>query len=457
MATWLRDDLAEALRAAIRAQPEDGGTALKDALVGRHPADVAAAVRELSLPEALIVFGWLDNPHAAEVLGELDPQLTQYLVERVPTTRMADLLDRLPMDDAAEVVAEVDPARSAQLLTDLSRRAPGDAAEVRTLLGFPEGSTGRVMTDKFAAVPPNVTVAQALRYLRSNAQVLETVDSVYVVEGADRLAGVCPLRRLLTAGEWQRMSEIMVPPPATVTPETDQETCARLIARYDLSAMPVMNPTGHLLGIVTVDDAIDILVEEFTEDYLHLAGADAEAMDRRNPIEIARLRLPWLLGTMGIELLSGLVISYFSSVLKEVILLASFMPVISAISGNVGLQSAAIVVRGLDTGHVTMRRWWPQVSKELRTSLLLAGACGLVLGGIGALWSRHLPFGIVIGVALLCSMLTAGLMGTVIPMVSKRLGFDPATTAGPFETAFQDVIGFAVFLWLASVLLAWLS
>src|SRR5262249_29596910 len=160
----------------------------------------------------------------------------------------------------------------------------------------------------------------------------------------------------------------------------------------------------------------------------------------------------WLLGTMAIELCAGVVIARFDDVLKEVILLASFMPVISAVSGNVGLQAAAIVVRGLDTGHVAVERWGRQVAKELSTTFLMAMACGLVLGSVGALWSRHLTFGVVIGGAMTCSMLTAGFMGTVIPMLSKRLGFDPATTAGPFETAFQDVVGFAVFLWLASLL-----
>jgi magnesium transporter len=179
-------------------------------------------------------------------------------------------------------------------------------------------------------------------------------------------------------------------------------------------------------------------------------------MERRTPAQVARLRLPWLLGTMGIELCAGLVISHFDDVLKEVILLASFMPVISAVSGNVGLQAAAIVVRGLDTGHVSLQHWGGQVRKELASSFMLSLACGLVLGLVGVMWSQHAGFGVVIGAAMTCSMLTAGLMGTVIPLLSKRLGFDPAATAGPFETAFQDVIGFAVFLWLASVLLQWL-
>jgi magnesium transporter len=312
------------------------------------------------------------------------------------------------------------------------------------------------MTDRYAAVTPDATAAEVIAHLRDRAADLETVNTVYVTGPGHRLLGVCSLRQLLLAPADQPVREFMVARPVTVAPETDQEEVARAIARYDLAALPVTDPDGGLLGIVTVDDVIDVLVEEFNEDYLRLAGTDAEEMDRRTPAQVARLRLPWLLGTMAIELLSGLVIARFDDVLREVILLASFMPVISAISGNVGLQAAAIVVRGLDTGHVSMAHWGRQVAKELTTSLFLALACGAILGTVGAVWSGHPPFGAVIGIALTCSMLTAGLMGSVIPMLSKRLGFDPATTAGPFETAFQDVIGFAVFLWLASLLLHWL-
>lgn len=245
--------------------------------------------------------------------------------------------------------------------------------------------------------------------------------------------------------------------PLTVSVDTDRQEAARLISKYDFLALPVLDREGYLAGIITVDDVIDVLVEEFNEDYLRLVGSDAEEMDRRTPAQVARLRLPWLLGTMFLELMAGLVIDRYNWVLHEVILLASFMPVISAISGNVGLQAAAIIVRGLETGHVRIGEMGRAVRKEAATALMMALVCGLVLGGVGAIWSRHLPFGLVVGGAMTASMLTASFMGTVVPILSKRFGYDPATTAGPFETAFQDIIGFGVFLWLASLLLPWLK
>ncbi len=452
----IQTDLTEMVRAALNETSPARERQVALALTDVHPADVAAVMRSLEWPDALVVFNTLDAARAAEALDELDPALTRYLVDHAPAGRIADLLDRLPMDDAAEVVAEATIERAKALLIDLTARAPEDAAEVEELLAFPEQSAGRLMTTDFASVPPEATSKQILDYLRGNALALETLNAVYVVGRGRNLLGVASIRQILTAGEWQQVQAFMTPNPISVAPETDQQEVAHLIARYDLLAIPVVDARQRIVGIVTVDDVIDVLIEEFTEDYLRLAGSDAEAMDRRSSVEVARLRLPWLLGTMSLELVSGLVIANFNHVLQQVILLASFMPVISAISGNVGLQSAAVVVRGLDTGHVSLSNAGRQVGKEVRTSLLLALACGLVLGTIGALWSRHIGFGIVIGGALLASMLTAGLMGSIIPMLSKRLGFDPATTAGPFETAFQDVIGFAVFLWLASQLIQFL-
>jgi magnesium transporter len=217
--------------------------------------------------------------------------------------------------------------------------------------------------------------------------------------------------------------------------------------------MPVLDKGDFLVGIVTVDDVIDVMVEEFNEDIMRMVGSDAEEMDRRTPAQVAKMRLPWLMGTMAIEIFAGAVIAHFNYVVVQIVLLASFMPVISAISGSVGMQAAAIVVRGLDTGHVSMRGWSRALRREVVAGLLMALMCGLVLGSIGIIWSRHLMFGVVVGIGMTCSMLTASILGTLIPMFSKRLGFDPAATAGPFETAFQDVIGFGVFLWLASLLL----
>ena len=211
-----------------------------------------------------------------------------------------------------------------------------------------------------------------------------------------------------------------------------------------------------MLGIVTIDDTVDVLVEEFNEDYLRSVGSDAEEMERKTPAQIARLRLPWIMATLFIELIASSVISHFNATIQRYILLAAMYPVISAISGNTGLQSAAIIIRGLSTGQVQLSGWRHAVARQMATTLILSGACALTLGLIAGIWDRHWAFGLVVFLGMFMAVNIAGVVGACVPLLSKRAGFDPAMTAGPFETAFQDVIGVSIFLSLASVLLHWL-
>lgn len=451
------NNLVTALQGALRKPLGSGGDlALMAALNERHPAEIVEAMDGLTLAEALAVFNWLDNARAAEVLDELDPETVRYLTDHAPPGRIVELLDRLPMDDAAEVVSEADPARAQTLLADLMARAPEDAAEVRRLLAYPDDSAGRLMTDKFAAVDPLMPAAQVMDYLRRNAEALETVNVVYVLSTDRRLLGVSPIRAVLTAEATQPIREFMTAEPISVSPETDQQDAARIISRYDLLTLPVTDPTGRMLGIVTIDDTIDILIEEFDEDYLRSVGSDAEELERKSPAQIAWLRMPWILATMFIELLAGVVIHVFDATLTKFILLASFMPIISAISGNTGLQSAAIIIRGLSSGQVQLSHWRHAVARQVGTTLILGAVCALVLALIAGIWDRHWAFGLVVFLGMFASVNIAGVVGTCVPLLSKRAGFDPALTAGPFETAFQDVVGISIFLSLASVLLHWL-
>lgn len=445
----LIDDIRQALG-------QHGGTLDTSAIQGLvaplHPSDLAFILDELTLPEAERVFEAVDDVRAAASLSQVASTTSQHLLERTPTPRVLALLQRLPADEIASVVADAGDygEQLLALMPDAS------AKDVERLLDYPEHTAGRLMTNRFASVASGLSVGWAFDYLRTVAASVETVTTIYVVDAQKRLVGVCSIRALLLGAAGVAIDDIMTRDLVTVGPETDQQDVARAIGRYDLYAVPVVNTDGQILGIVTVDDALDVLSEEFNEDYAGLIGSDAAEMDRRTPVQVARLRLPWLLGTMAIELGAGGIIARFDSVLREVILLASFMPVISAVSGNVGLQAAAIVVRGLDTGHVSLDNWKHAVRRELATALTIAGIAGTTLAIVATIWSRHLPFGLVVGAAMTCSIVTAGVMGTIIPMVSKRLGFDPATTAGPFETAFQDVVGFTVFLWMASLLVHWL-
>ena len=444
------DDVRAALTGAGRGRQRERA---REALRRLPPEDAVELLQELPPSELAGLVAVLGDEALAELLAEVDAATAARLIVRLGRAQAADVLEEMAPDDATDVVEEMADAEAEAILVEME---VADAAAIRDLLAYPPDTAGGRMTPEFVALSPDVTVDEALVALRAVAAEAETIYYAYVTDADGRLLGVLNLRDLVTARPGTSVGQVMVADPVRARADADQEVAARLLAERGFLALPVVDDEDRLLGIVTADDAFAVLEEEFSEDYLRLAGTDAEEMARRTPLQVARMRLPWLLGTMAIELGAGLVIANFDDVLKQVILLASFMPVISAVSGNVGLQAAAIVVRGLDTGHVRLKDWGQQVGRELGTALLMALACGAVLGTVGAVWSRHVPFGLVIGGAMTCSMLTAGLMGTVIPMLSKRLGFDPAATAGPFETAFQDVVGFAVFLWLAAQLLQWL-
>ncbi len=449
--------LTQTLKNALSKPLGDGGDLrLTAALSERHPAEIVEAMRHLTRAETLAVFNWLDNVRAAEVLDELPPDTVRFLTGNAPLGRITALLDHLPMDDAAEVISEADPRLAGSLLADLEAHSPLDAAEVRALLAYPRDTAGRLMTDKFALVRPEQTAAEVLAYLRQSAVGLETINEIYAAQPDGVLVGVFSIQSVLLAPLEQPVSEWMTREPISVSPETDQKDAAALISRYDLLTLPITDGAGKMLGIVTIDDIIDVLVEEFNEEYLRTVGSDAEELEKKSPVQIARMRLPWIMTTLLIELFAGIVIHVFDRTLTRFILLASFMPIISAISGNTGLQSAAIIIRGLSSGQVTLGGWRHALGRQAATTLILGGVCALTLGVIAGVWDQHWIFGFVVFLGMFISVNIAGVIGTCIPLLSKRAGFDPALTAGPFETAFQDVIGISIFLSLASALLNWL-
>jgi magnesium transporter len=310
----------------------------------------------------------------------------------------------------------------------------------------------------FVAVPETATQAQALQQFGATTDA-EQIFYVYVVDDQGGLLGAVNLRRLIAADPTTLVRELMTEDVVSVPPTCDREQAANIFARYDLTALPVVAdaPGRRLLGVITADDIIDVIRQEYFDDLAHIAGSDAQELENKTPVQVAKLRLPWIMATMFIELLAGVVIHLFDATLTTFILLASFMPIISAISGNTGLQSAAIIIRGLSTGHVQLAHWRHAVVRQLITTMLLGGACGLVLGTIGAIWAGNWAFGLVIFLGMFASVNIAGAVGTVVPLISKHAGFDPALTAGPFETAFQDVIGISIFLGLATLLLRWLT
>jgi magnesium transporter len=424
---------------------------LRVLLDGLHPADLADAMLFLTPQEEKAVFDLLEPSEAAEVLDEVDATTEANLVRGTSADRLADIIEELPSDEGADVVGGLasDEAERVLSLTD-----DETAQDIRALLAYRTDTAGGIMSTGFVDVPVSATQAEALKRFQEKTEA-EHIFYVYVVDDAGRLKGTVDLRRLLTAESKVPVRDLMQTDFIAVPPDCDQEQVAGIFARYDLTALPVLDhmPDGRLIGVITSDDVIDVIQEEAAEDVAHMSGSDAQELERKSPAQVAKLRLPWIMATLGIELLASVVIHVFDQTLQKYILLASFMPVISAISGNTGLQSAAIIIRGLSSGQVQLSHWRHAVVRQVSTTMILGAACALALGIIGGIWDKHWAFGLVVFLGMFMSVNIAGIVGTIVPLLSKRAGFDPALTAGPFETAFQDVIGISIFLSLAAALL----
>ncbi|HEV8539244.1 MAG TPA: magnesium transporter [Bacteroidota bacterium] len=445
------DELMQDIRELVR---DKAGPLLLNIVADLHAADIGDIINRLEPAEQHYVFDLLDAETGSAVLLELDPAVRESLLETIPSEKITTYIGLLASDDAADLIAELPPHVAEKVLRAMPAK---ESTEVKELMQYGPKTAGGIMGTEFVAVQMNDTVAQAIKAVRTMAKRNMVIYTVYVVDEEGLLVGVLPLQSLVLHPPNRRVYKLMESDAKSVNADIDQEEVAAMFRKYDLIALPVVDKKGKLVGRITIDDIVDVIEEEHSEDVARMVGSDAEELEKRSPYQIALLRLPWVLTTLAIEFGAGIVIHFFDETLSRVILLASFMPIISAISGNTGLQSAAIIVRAMSTGHVTLDHWWHPVWRQIQTSLMIGGACGIALGVVGALWQGRWQFGLVVGISMFISVNISGVVGTTVPMISKKLGFDPALTAGPFETAFQDVVGITIFLSLATLLLQWIS
>lgn len=425
---------------------------LKNILADIYPADVALIINSFEDIESLELFRILPPEVQAEVILELDSYHKDKIFESLPPGDISTLVNQMDSNDATDIISELkeDVAQSVLRLMKTE-----DSSEVQELMRYREDTAGGIMSKEFVDIKATDTIEQAIAEIRHEAWDVEHLYHVWVTNEERRLVGIVSLKNIILSMETPSVivADIMSREVISVDVETDQEEVATIFQKYDLISLPVVDKNKKLVGRIMIDDVIDIIEEEHSEDVARIVGSDAEELESKSPVQIALLRLPWVLITLAIELGAGLVVRLYDDTLGRVLLLASFMPIISAISGNTGLQAATITVRALATGHATLARWWEPVKRSSQTSLIIGAVCGTVIGTVGGIWYGKIMFGLVVGVSMFISINISGLIGTSVPMLSKRLGFDPAITAGPFETAFQDVIGITVFLSLATLLI----
>ena len=417
------------------------------------PVDIAHILDGLDDEDSVYLFGMLPNDVASQALLEISDANREQLLDVLPKERLTEILGEMASDDAADVVGELSDEQAEHVLEKLDVE---DSSQVEELLRYDENTAGGLMAKEMAVVRKTDTLKKAISAVRKLAKDHKNIYNVFVVDENDVLVGTVPLQELLLHQPNRRIEKVMIGDVTRVTPDIDQEEVARIFSKYDIVSLPVTDTAGKLLGRITIDDVVDVLEEEHEEDMARMAGSSSVDAAQRSPVQMALLRLPWVLVTLLLQLIAGVVVHVFDTTLSQVILLASFMPIISAISGNTGLQSAAMIVRGIATSQVDVKRWWIPLRRQAVTTLIVGGACGIVIGIIGWMWHGNPLFGGVVGASMFISINFSGFIGTATPMISQSLGFDPAITAGPFETAFQDIIGITVFLSIATMMLKWL-
>ena len=427
-------------------------TNLGKMLARLHPADIAKVIAHLSSPkEKRTIFELVrGEAQRGQVLSELDAGSIQHVLSDLPPPDVAWLLKELGPDDVADILGMLPEEQAKEILTLMKSE---DSTEIADLLKYPKDSAGSIMTTEFFSLSEDTTAQEAIRRLQ-RATDAEMVFYIYVTDKDDHLVGVLSLRQLLTVPPDTPLKNIMTRDVMSVSVDMDQEEVARQVARYNLLAIPVVEKDNTLVGIITVDDVVDVIREEATEDMLKMAGATEEdTLMKSSSLEAARRRLPWLFTNLVGSLFSGAILWYFRYTIQEVVAIVSFIPVIAAMGGNVGLQSSTLIIRGLATGRIELTDVWKVFFREVGIGLLLGLACGVLLTLTGLLWHGQGFLGMVVGASILIAFLVSTSMATIMPVALKRMGVDPAVAAGPFVTTANDITGITIYLALATALL----
>jgi len=420
---------------------------LRAVLASMHPADQVDLWRRLppSKKEALLAL--LSAEGLADFLQHLPDEERDELLQRMPRETLARVLDHMETDEAADIIRSLPPADASRILANMRT-----ALQVAPLLQHAEGTAGSLMTKGYLALHPDMTVREAINFMRLYRPFADEAYYLYVLDGANRLQGVVNLRQLIIADPDTPISELMTTDLVTVPPGADQEEVARLIRRYRLRALPVVGEDGTLLGIVTADDVIDVITEEDTEDMFRMAGVGVQERALSPLKDSLRRRMPHLLVNLITAFVSGLTVSLFEGTVAKAAALAVFMPIIAGHGGNTGTQVSTIVVRSLALGEVGLGHTFRLVAKEVAFGLVHGAVAGSLTAALAlGLYQNGWLAGVVLG-AMVGNVVTAGIIGVVIPMLLRALRMDPALASSIWLTTFTDVIGFLLLLGTGTVL-----
>jgi magnesium transporter len=414
-----------------------------------HPADQAKLFNGLKPESKKVLLKELEIPEIADIFDELDDKETLTAAQDLPLPFLADIIDDMDPDEAADLLGDLPGQEVRETISYMEE--PG---EILPLLRYPDETAGGRMTTDFLALGPEDTADSAIQYLRTSGMETDVPNYLFVINERKELMGVTGLRELVCADPQQQIKDIMDAQVISVQAMQDQEEAAVVMKHYDLQALPVLNQQEHLVGVISHDDILDVLVDETTEDIYRLASVSDTALEPESSLFLQlKGRLPWLLLNTVTALIGSWVISNFGDLFVQVAVLAFFQSVVAAQGGNAASQNVAMIVRSLALGKVTPKQILPILFRQLLVGMFLGTLIGLLVGvGVG-FWQANPPLGMVLGLALLGNMLVASIVGTLAPLILEFTGQDPALASSVLVTAITDIIGFLIFLSLASVFL----
>ncbi len=440
--------LMESIRRLLR---RGAASHLRKIVNKTHAADLTAVFNSLSLPDQRRLFDVMDDiEQKGELFSRLDADTFLNLVKEIDLKEIVEILEQMPTDDVADLLGRM-PEDMADAI--LEKMKTDDSEEVEDLLSYGDDTAGGIMVPDFIALTEDTTVKAAIESLQKEHQDVEMPFYLYVVDEYGKLVGVSSLRQLVVVPPETPLKNFMTTDVFSVTTDMDQEEVAKLVARYDILAVPVVDDSNRLVGIVTVDDVIDIFRMEATEDMLKMAGAGEEYVETQSVLRSTRIRLPWLFASYLGGMVAFYIIGRFEESLYKLAYLAAFIPVIMGMGGNIGTQSSTIVVRGLATGRLNIRDIGSVVVKECLIGLLLGLIYGLLIGLVAHLKYSTFALAVSVGLGLVCSMSIAALFGSLMPMVFARINIDPAVATGPFVTTSIDIISVFFYFVLATTFL----
>jgi len=425
---------------------------LKEALSPWPAPDIADLLINLTEDDMVILFRLLPRQLAADVFSELNTDAQMTLLQQLSNNHIQDIISELPPDDRTEIFGELPAKITRRLLNLLS---PEDRKESLKLLGYPENSVGRLMTPDYVAIHPYWTVSQSLEHIRKFGHDAETFNIIYVVDETWHLVGAITLRKLILASPQQTIESIMTKDILSISPFDDQEKAVQATDRYDLYVLPVVDSETTLLGIVTVDDILDVSVDEFTEDAQKAGGIVPLEIDYSSASiwTLYSKRIIWLSLLAVSGFLSGSVISAFDETIAALVVLAFFIPVLIGTGGNTGTQSATLIIRAIATGDLTLQKWFSAIKKEVFVGLVLGVTLGIIFYFWSYLWKGMPVVAVIVSMSVFAITLWANLLGSLLPIVLTKLKLDPAVVSAPLISTLMDATGLTIYFTIATWLL----